>query len=70
MHKWWNWSYQIWEESENPSLQIEVNRVLRESNEKKTQQILQQLQFKEKNGIFIIEMHFVGLFIVLMITQK
>jgi hypothetical protein len=44
--------------------------VLRESNEKKTQQILQQLQFKEKNGIFIIEMHFVGLFIVLMITQK
>jgi hypothetical protein len=46
---------QIREKSENPSLQTKVNRVSRKSNE-------------EKNGVFIIEMHFVGPFIVLMIT--
>jgi len=27
-------------------------------------------KLKEKNGVLIIEMHFVGLFIVLMITRK
>ncbi len=27
-------------------------------------------KFKEENGVLVIEMHFVGHFIVLMITQK
>jgi hypothetical protein len=44
--------------------------VLRVSDEKKIKQILQQLQTHRKNGVVIIEMHFVGLFIVLMITHK
>jgi hypothetical protein len=37
------------------------------NDETEIKQILQQCKLKDKNGIFIIKMHFVGLFIVLMI---
>jgi hypothetical protein len=37
---------------------------------KKLNKLCTSCKLKEKNGIFIIEMHFVDLFIVLMIIQK
>jgi hypothetical protein len=55
---------QVREEIKNPSLQIEVSRVSREFDEKKLNKFCNNCKFKEKNGILIIEMHFVGLFIV------
>jgi catalase (peroxidase I) len=61
---------QIREESENPSLQTKISRVTRKFDEKKIKQNLQQLQTQRKKWHLDIEMHFVGLFIVLMITQK
>jgi hypothetical protein len=69
MHKWWNWRW-LREERKNPSLQIKVNRMSIVFYEEKIKQILQQCKLKDKNGIFIIKMHFVGLFIVLMIIWQ
>jgi len=39
-------------------------------DEEKIKFFYNSCKLKEKNGVLIIEMHFVGLFIVLMITRK
>jgi len=61
------------EERENPTLQIEISRVSRECDEtdkENNKHFCNKCKFKEKNGVLIIEMHFFGIFIVLMIPQK
>ncbi len=61
---------QVGEESENPSLQTKVSRVSRKFDERKLNKVCNSYKFKEKNGVLIIEMHFVSLFIMLMMFLK
>jgi len=64
---------QVMQERENPTLQIKISRIGKECDkidEKKTKHILQHLHIQKKNGILIIEMLFIGPFIVLMTSQK
>jgi len=61
---------QVREERKNPSLQIEVNRVLREFDEKKMKQILQHLQTQRKKWHPHNRNALCWSFIVFMITQK
>jgi hypothetical protein len=64
---------QVMEERKNPSLQIEISKVLgirEQTNEIKLNEFWNNYKCNEKKGILIIGMLYVGLFIVLTTTQR